>query len=73
MTQCLLRSLAWAETRLMVVRLFYNFDMELYPESYHWTNQKAYWTWERRPLWIKLTEKAVPYREYRSEKNLERL
>lgn len=53
----------------MVVRLFFDFDMELFPESLDWTNQRAYWTWERRPMWVKLTERDVTHRQYLPEKS----
>jgi hypothetical protein len=35
----------------------FNFDLELYPESEDWINQRAFWTWERVPLWVQLKEK----------------
>ena len=55
----------------MIVRLIYSFDMSLCPESYDWISQKAYWTWDRRPMWVKLTKRDVPHREYDSKSGME--
>ena len=56
----------------MVVRLLYNFTMELDAESVDWTDQRAYWTWERRPLWVRLTAReGVKIREYKRSEEAE--
>ncbi|KAF4336775.1 Averantin oxidoreductase [Fusarium beomiforme] len=49
------RNLAWAETRLAMARLIYNFDIESLPESRNWTSkQKAYMLWDKKPFWAVL-------------------
>ncbi|EXK26433.1 hypothetical protein FOXG_17420 [Fusarium oxysporum f. sp. lycopersici 4287] len=49
------RNLAWAETRLALARLVYNFDIESVPESRGWTTkQKAYMLWDKKPFWAVL-------------------
>lgn len=48
-------SLAWAETRLALARIVYNFDIESVPESRGWTTkQKAYMLWDKKPFWAVL-------------------
>ncbi|KAI0181033.1 putative cytochrome P450 [Hypoxylon sp. FL1284] len=50
--------LAYAETRLILAELVYNFDMSLAADSEHWLhNQKAYIVWDKPPLNVHL--KAV--------------
>jgi averantin hydroxylase len=51
----ILASLAYAEMRLILARVVWNFDMELGAESEHWTDQKVYGLWQKAPLYIKLT------------------
>lgn len=44
------------ETRVILAKLIYNFDVELMPESSEWlTNQKNYIAWHKPPLIVKLT------------------
>jgi hypothetical protein len=49
--------MAYHEMRLIIAKVLYNFDMELCPESWDWTEQKTYILWEKHPLMCKL--KAV--------------
>ncbi|KAI4861513.1 putative cytochrome P450 [Hypoxylon rubiginosum] len=52
---CIGRNLAYAETRLILARLVYNFDMSLAADSDHWLhNQKAYIVWDKPPLNVHL-------------------
>ncbi|KAH0593199.1 hypothetical protein MHUMG1_08921 [Metarhizium humberi] len=51
---CLGKNLAYAEMRLILVRLLWNFDMSLDGECEHWADQKAYSIWEKKPLMVKL-------------------
>lgn len=45
-------SLAYAEMRLVLARLVFNFDMSLAPESRSWaTGQKVFFFWDKPPLW----------------------
>ena len=44
-------SLAFAETRLALTKLLYNFDIEGVPGSRDWANQqKAYLLWDKQPF-----------------------
>ena len=52
---CLGRSLANMETRLILARLFWNFDMVLMPESKEWSQQMVYLLYEKKPLNVVLT------------------
>lgn len=55
---CIGRGLAQVEARTMLARLLVAFDMELMPESMDWNKQRSYLLWEKRPLYVKLTEAA---------------
>lgn len=45
-------SLAFAETRLALARILYNFDVEGLPSTRDWANQqKAYLLWDKKPFW----------------------
>ena len=48
-------SLAYAEMRVILARMIWNFDMELMPDSLNWTDQGVYTLWEKGPLRVKLT------------------
>ncbi|KAH8883758.1 cytochrome P450 [Thozetella sp. PMI_491] len=52
---CIGKNLAYAEMRLILVRLLWNFDLELQAESKDWQQQKVYVLWEKKPLSVKLT------------------
>ncbi|OCK73526.1 benzoate 4-monooxygenase cytochrome P450 [Lepidopterella palustris CBS 459.81] len=52
---CIGKNLAWAEMRLMLSKLLFNFDIELCPESQNWSDQKVFVLWEKHPLMLKLT------------------
>lgn len=51
---CLGKNMAYHEMRLIAAKVFYNFDIELCPESENWTDQKTYVLWEKHPLMCKL-------------------
>lgn len=55
---CIGRSLAYAEVKTALSRMLLSFDMELMPESLDWNKQRSYLLWEKRPLYVKLTEAA---------------
>ncbi|KAH9992013.1 cytochrome P450 [Xylariaceae sp. FL0662B] len=56
---CIGRNLAYAEMRLIMARVIYNFDMTLADESRDWLRtQKAYGIWDKPPLYIHLTPVA---------------
>ncbi|OAA59705.1 Cytochrome P450 [Niveomyces insectorum RCEF 264] len=52
---CIGKNLAYAEMRLILARLLYNFDLEIMPDSRNWSQQKIYTLWEKGPLNVKLT------------------
>ncbi|KAI0181795.1 benzoate 4-monooxygenase cytochrome P450 [Hypoxylon sp. FL1284] len=53
---CIGLTMGRMETRVIVAKLIYNFDVELMPESNSWlTNQKNYMAWHKPPLMVKLT------------------
>ncbi|EKG21786.1 Cytochrome P450 [Macrophomina phaseolina MS6] len=55
---CIGRNLAWLELRLVIANLLWRFDMELDPQSARWDEQKVYFNWERKPLWVKLKKRV---------------
>ncbi|KAF7585651.1 hypothetical protein BBP40_010354 [Aspergillus hancockii] len=52
---CIGRNLAFAEMRVILARVLWNFDLELCEESREWRDQKSYTLWEKPPLMCKLT------------------
>jgi hypothetical protein len=50
-----MHSLAYAEMRLILAQVIWNFDMELTTESENWADQKIFSLWEKTPLYVKLT------------------
>ncbi|AEO60272.1 hypothetical protein MYCTH_2129362 [Thermothelomyces thermophilus ATCC 42464] len=52
---CIGMNLAYAEMRLILARLLWNFDLELMPESRSWNEQKIYSLWDKGAINVKLT------------------
>jgi averantin hydroxylase len=54
---CIGRNLAYAEMRLILAKVLWNFDLELDEQRCgEWMKcQKIYFLWEKPPLWVKLT------------------
>jgi len=48
-------SLAYAEMRLILARLLFNFDIELVDPAEDWLNQPVYSIWDKPPLNVYLT------------------
>lgn len=48
-------SLAYAELKLILARILYNFDMELVDPDEDWMDQKAFFIWTKPPLNVYLT------------------
>jgi hypothetical protein len=46
--------LALAETRLILAKMIWTFDLELDDRSALWCEQKTYMLWEKSPLWVKI-------------------
>lgn len=52
-------SLAYAEMRLTLTKLLWNFDFELDDDSDRWMQeQKVYLVWEKTPLLVKLRPRS---------------
>lgn len=47
-------SLANVEMRLILTKVLWYFDLDLQPESLHWSEQRSYSLWSRPPLVVKL-------------------
>ncbi|PLB44238.1 cytochrome P450 [Aspergillus steynii IBT 23096] len=52
---CIGRNLVFAEIRVIITRMLWNFDLELCEESLDWLNQKTYTLWDKPPLMCKLS------------------
>lgn len=56
---CLGKYLAYAEMRMVVARLLWNFDFELLDEQVDWVNsQRVFMVYEKGPLMIRLKQRA---------------
>ncbi|OCK74435.1 benzoate 4-monooxygenase cytochrome P450 [Lepidopterella palustris CBS 459.81] len=55
---CIGKNLAWAEMRLLLARLLWEFDIGICEESKNWEVQKTYMLWEKPPLIVKLTPRS---------------
>lgn len=55
MHQLMLSSLAYAEMRLILARIIFNFDLKLVNEEEDWMDQCTFILWEKGPLNIYLT------------------
>lgn len=53
---CLGKGLAYNEMRLILARLFWNFDVELCEEAMDWDQQYTYTLWEKRQLLSRLRD-----------------
>jgi averantin hydroxylase len=52
---CIGRNLAYAEMRLILAKVLFNFDLELDEgKTGQWLDQKVYILWEKNPLWVRL-------------------
>ncbi|KAK3385593.1 cytochrome P450 [Podospora didyma] len=52
---CIGRNLAYAEMRLILARILFNFDMHLVDGGKDWLDQPAYVLWDKHPLDVYLT------------------
>jgi averantin hydroxylase len=56
---CIGKNLAYAEMRLILTRVLFEFDLELDERSKDWTDgQKAFKLWVKPALWVKVTPKG---------------
>lgn len=52
---CLGKSLAYAEMKVILARLIWNFDFELRDGYFDWpATMKVYAVWEKKPLFVRL-------------------
>ncbi|KAL9085467.1 MAG: hypothetical protein Q9165_007617 [Trypethelium subeluteriae] len=58
---CIGKNLAYAETKLIMCKVLWNFDISLDEAKMgaqgEWLNQKSYGLWEKKPLWVNLTQR----------------
>ncbi|KAK3388721.1 cytochrome P450 [Sordaria brevicollis] len=52
---CLGKNLAYAEMRLILAKVIYNFDMQLADPSKDWLDQQIFTLWDKHPLPVYLT------------------
>jgi hypothetical protein len=55
--------LAYCEIRLILCKLLYNYDIALCPESVNWTDQKAYFLWDKPALMVTLRDRFEDWEE----------
>jgi cytochrome P450 len=51
---CLGKNLAYAEMKLILARLVFEFDFELLDSKDDWADQRVFTLWEKRPLMLKI-------------------
>lgn len=56
---CIGKNLAYMEAKVTLARMLLAFDMELMPQSWDWNKQRVFLLWEKRPLYVKLTERMT--------------
>ncbi|KAI1324101.1 cytochrome P450 [Xylariaceae sp. FL0255] len=52
---CLGRSMAWHQMRLLLAKVVFSFDLDLLDKTQDWTDQDVYITWEKKPLMVYAT------------------
>lgn len=52
---CLGKNLAYAELRLIISKMIWNFDMELINDDGNWPNQKIYVLYQKKSMMIRLS------------------
>lgn len=50
-------SLAYAEIRLVLCKLLFQFNIKLCAESQNWADQEVYFVWDKPDLMVKLEER----------------
>jgi cytochrome P450 len=53
---CIGQNLAWAEMRLVLARVVYNFDLEP-ADDLCWLDQKSYYLWEKEPFLVRVSKR----------------
>jgi hypothetical protein len=54
------QNLAYNEIRSVIVRILWNLDIEICPESRNWNDQKVWILWEKHPLNIIVSDRNSP-------------
>ena len=54
--------LAYAEMRLIIARLAWQFEIELLHRDVDWTDQKVYWSWQKPALMIRLKDRVIKHK-----------
>ncbi|KAL0942970.1 averantin oxidoreductase [Colletotrichum truncatum] len=54
---CIGKNMAYFQIRLIIAKIFFNFDMEPLPVCENWDNQKVYGMWEKPPLLVRVTRR----------------
>lgn len=58
--RCIGKTLALAEMKLILAKLFWHFDIELSEKSQDdWTDQRSYLANEKKPLYVKLSVRSL--------------
>ncbi|KAH8682497.1 cytochrome P450 [Xylariales sp. PMI_506] len=55
---CIGKNLAYAEMRLILATVLWNFEFELDEKTGDWLNQKTFILWEKKPLLVHVKERA---------------
>ncbi|KAF2101851.1 putative benzoate 4-monooxygenase cytochrome P450 [Rhizodiscina lignyota] len=57
--KCLGEKFAWAQMRMILVKLLWGFDIELKQESRRWMEEQlCFYLWHKGPLWVRLRERS---------------
>ncbi|OJJ87319.1 cytochrome P450 [Aspergillus glaucus CBS 516.65] len=51
---CIGKNLAYAEMRVILARMLWNFDLKICEESNNWNKQRTFTLWEKSPLMVQL-------------------
>jgi cytochrome P450 len=51
---CIGKGLAWMEMRLLLSKILWNFKIEVGEGLGRWDEQRIYWTWEKRPMEVRV-------------------
>ncbi|KAA6416221.1 MAG: Cytochrome E- group I [Lasallia pustulata] len=61
---CIGKALGYAEIRLVLSKLLWNFDLELCDESRNWVHQEVYIIWDKPALMVRLRDRRVAGKGY---------
>ncbi|KAL1890958.1 hypothetical protein Sste5346_007955 [Sporothrix stenoceras] len=71
---CIGKDLSYMEQRVTLARILFNFELSLADDAHEWNtdnnmqNMKAYSTWQKPPLHVKLVDRKVPTSKYWQQK-----